>query len=657
MLIGEVYGKTGTKTFRFYAYKEIKKQDYVTVKDEEGHWILCKVDLVESISEDRKNIKNMALAEIIGYREDLILKSLKKPVRPNSLVYSADKKVIQETLKLERGGLYIGNLDSNKDVEVFLDPKSLVTKHVAVLASTGAGKSYTVSVILEELLDKKIPIVILDPHGEYISLRFANDDKRDLALMNQYKIKPKAYKVVEYSPDPRVNPGSEQLNFSDKNLTAMELSQISPTNVTSSQKGLLFTAIRELKDRGGDYTLKDIISKIDQTESAAKWNLLNMLESVKDIGLFAKDPTPIEDMVVPGQATVINYRGISPEIQEIVAYKLIHDLFELRKVGRVPPHFMILEEAHNFCPEKEVIASSKIIRTVASEGRKFGLGLCVISQRPARVDKNIISQCNTQIILKITNPNDLKAVSYAEGMTDGVEKEIPNLNPGTALILGQGLPILTDIRVRKTKHGGVTVSITEQPKTGKKILCFSSVPRENLESRLGPMKVMYYPCYFVHADSKTYLFEAMKGNILYKEKNVIKQQDLNLSQVELELLKVLTTEMNTDLILEKTSISFGELINVLKDMRGKGLIKMRTDSQGVDFYSTESAFKIHDFRDSPMFVVIDGDILKPKYTAEQISEKAKALFGKVEKIQQVYYSYYIGKDFMIDGITGLKRSM
>ncbi|MEA2003755.1 MAG: ATP-binding protein, partial [archaeon] len=625
MLIGEVYGKTGTKKFRFYAYKEIKKQDFVTVKDEENHWILCKVDIVESISEDRKNIKNMALAEVIGYREDGILKSLKKPIRPNSLVYSADRKVIQETLRLERGGLYVGVLDSNKDVEVFLDPKSLVTKHVAVLASTGAGKSYTVSVILEELLDKKIPIVVLDPHGEYISLRFANDEKRELALMNQYKIKPKAYKVVEYSPDPRVNPGSEQLTFSDQNLGAVELSQITPSNTTASQKGLLFTAIRELKDRG-DYRLKDIINKIDQTESAAKWNLLNMLEFVKDMGLFSDSPTHIDDMIAPGQATVVNFRGIPPEIQGIVAYKLVHDIFEMRKVGRVPPLFLILEEAHNFCPEKEVIVSSKIIRTVASEGRKFGLGLCIISQRPARVDKNILSQCNTQIIMKITNPNDLKAVSYAEGMTEGVEKEITNLNPGTALILGQGQPIFVDIRIRKTKHGGVTISITEQPKTGKKILSFSTIPRQNLESRLGSLKVLYYPCYHVAADAKSYLFEGMQGNVIYNDKSVIKQQELDFSSAELELMNLLSTEMDTDTILEKSTLSFGELVSVLDSMIEKDLVKKSSDAGGIDLYSLKGELTIHPFRERPVYVVIDGDLLKPKITMAQMSEKAKSIF-------------------------------
>ncbi|MEA3229588.1 MAG: ATP-binding protein, partial [archaeon] len=535
-------------------------------------------------------------------------------------------------------------------------PKSLVTKHVAVLASTGAGKSYTVSVILEELLDKKIPIVVLDPHGEYISLRFPNDDKKELALMNNYKIKPKSYKVVEFSPDPRINPGSEQLRFSDLNLSALELSQITPTPTTSSQKGLLYTAIRELKSRG-EYTLQDIINKIDQSESSAKWNLLNMLELVKDIGLFSEDPTLIENIVVPGQATIINFRGIPPEIQGIVTYKLVHDLFELRKVGRVPPLFLILEEAHNFCPEKEVIVSSKIIRTVASEGRKFGLGLCVISQRPARVDKNILSQCNTQMILKITNPNDLKAVSYAEGMSEGIEKEITNINPGTALILGQGLPIFVDIRIRKTRHGGVTISITEQPKSGKKILSFNSVPRSNLESRLGKLKTLYYPCYHLQADSKSYLFEGMQGNIIYQDKDIIKQQEINFSSAEFELLKLLAVEMNKEAILEKSSLSFGELINVLKAMIDKNLVKERKDANNTELYSLQNEFKLHAFKERPMLVIIDGDILKPKITSEQITAMANSFFKKIEKLQMVYYPYFIGSNFMIDGITGLKKSI
>jgi len=63
---------------------------------------------------------------------------------------------------------------------------------------------------------------------------------------------------------------------------------------------------------------------------------------------------------------------------------------------------MVIEEAHNYCPERNFgeKKSSKILRTIASEGRKFGLGLCVVSQRPARLDKSVLSQCSTQIIMK-----------------------------------------------------------------------------------------------------------------------------------------------------------------------------------------------------------------------------------------------------------------
>src|SRR5881275_3672792 len=108
-------------------------------------------------------------------------------------------------------------------------------------------------------------------------------------------------------------------------------------------------------------------------------------------------------------------------------------MFELRKLGRIPPMMLVVEEAHNFCPQVGQVASSKVFRTLASEGRKFGLGLVIITQRPAKVDKNVLSQCNTQLILKVTNPNDLKALaSSVEGLTSESEDEIQRLPVGVA---------------------------------------------------------------------------------------------------------------------------------------------------------------------------------------------------------------------------------
>ena len=144
------------------------------------------------------------------------------------------------------------------------------------------------------------------------------------------------------------------------------------------------------------------------------------------------------------------------------------DLFELRKKNKIPPFFTIIEEAHNYCPERSFgeTRCSKILRTVASEGRKFGLGLCVISQRPARVDKSVLSQCTTQIIMKVTNPNDLKAISNSvEGITGESQEEVKNLPIGTAMITGiVDMPLFVNIRPRMTKHGGQAAEILETVK-------------------------------------------------------------------------------------------------------------------------------------------------------------------------------------------------
>jgi hypothetical protein len=110
------------------------------------------------------------------------------------------------------------------------------------------------------------------------------------------------------------------------------------------------------------------------------------------------------------------------------------------------------------------------MRTIASEGRKFGLGLLVISQRPARVDKNVVSQCNTQIILRITNPNDLNAIKKGvEGLTSEMVGEIKRLPPGTAMVVNPELekPIIVNIRTRKSRHGGVSVSVVKVKKGSK----------------------------------------------------------------------------------------------------------------------------------------------------------------------------------------------
>src|SRR5204862_5413045 len=122
---------------------------------------------------------------------------------------------------------------------------------------------------------------------------------------------------------------------------------------------------------------------------------------------------------------------------------------ELRNVGRITPTMLVVEAARHVWPQVGQVASSKVVRTLASEGRKVGLGLVIITQRAAKVDKNVLSQCNTQVILKVTNPNDLKAIiASVEGLTASLAEEISRLPIGVAIMTGGGLqmPLMVEVR-------------------------------------------------------------------------------------------------------------------------------------------------------------------------------------------------------------------
>ncbi|MFH1229446.1 MAG: ATP-binding protein, partial [Candidatus Aenigmatarchaeota archaeon] len=234
-----------------------------------------------------------------------------------------------------------------------------------------------------------------------------------------------------------------------------------PAKLTNSQKGTLYSA---LKNVGNQVDFNELILNLEASEeTSTKWTLINILEYVKSLNLFSDNPTLPGELVLGNKLSIINLKGIAPEVQEVVVYKIVSDLFTERKKGNIPPFFMLVEEAHNFAPERSFgeTKASAVLRQIASEGRKFGLGMGIVSQRPSRVDKSLLSQASTQFILKVTNPNDLKAISSSvEGITHETEKEIRNIPVGTALVTGiVDVPLFVNIRPRRSKHGGEAVKI------------------------------------------------------------------------------------------------------------------------------------------------------------------------------------------------------
>lgn len=481
--VGIIYGDVGSTEFNFAVDgHNVRKFDYVAAPHKDGYILAQIMDIkrysdlkfedaiILKSSEEMPYVKGdvSAYADVIGYRDKRgHLQVPRTPFETGITVIRAEEDIIRHVLGLhakKESGAYVGLLKGH-NLPVYLNIDALVQKHICILAKTGGGKSYACGVLVEELLKKKIPLVIIDTHGEYTSLTQPNKDKKEQKSMGKFKVTSKGYasQITEYSPiTGRGNITHMTLN--GLNLEAREIIDLLSAKLSGPQIGVLYQAIKELKEYKSVYTIRDIIEAVGRSKSNARWNVTASLESLDSIGVFSETGTSSEDLVKKGKCSVINMKGVPPDIQDVVVARLTKELFDDRKAGKIQPFLLIVEEAHNYCPERGfgIAVSSNMLRTVASEGRKFGMGLCIVSQRPAKVDKNIISQCNTNIILKVTNPNDLKAIIQSvEGLTSQTYNEIQRLPIGVALISGASLqiPIMTEIRTRETSHGGKSVNI------------------------------------------------------------------------------------------------------------------------------------------------------------------------------------------------------
>ena len=479
-MVGIVYGDVGTAELKCSVTAPLEKGEYVQIPHESCGPVLGQVDRMErktNLSLDKAismsqgemmDIQEKVLADItiIGFRDDRgLLQTPKAPFKAGSPVSRADDELIAKVIGIkhsEKTGAYIGVLNGH-DIPIQLDINEMVQKHVSILAKTGGGKSYMTGVLVEELLKHGVTVMIIDPHGEYNSLRDAGVSSE---YAEKFGVHPRGYadQICEFSPDTKINKDAKPLRFTIGNLEARDI--LALTNVKNVRQALpaLKKVLEMIRANKPTFSLKDVIRTLEAQEDAQNANLIQELNYLDEINIFAERGTKLDELIQKGKMTILNLRGTAPDISGLIVNRVLTSLFEMRKINAIPPMLVVTEEAHNYCPQQGTTACSKIMRTIASEGRKFGLGLVIITQRAAKVDKNVLSQCGTQIILKITNPLDLKAViSSVEGLTTGVTEEIQQLPIGVAIVCGGGVqvPLFVRVRPRETRHGGESVKIIE----------------------------------------------------------------------------------------------------------------------------------------------------------------------------------------------------
>ncbi|MEE9323027.1 MAG: ATP-binding protein [Candidatus Aenigmarchaeota archaeon] len=664
-MLGKISGSVTTKNFTFKAEARVKKLQYITVKDFEGRWILSYVDSITKYPN-----RTVGKAKVIGFRDSRgFLKPLTVPFEPETPVYTADEDLIRHTLGLKDEGLYVGLLGGYK-IQVNLPVKHLITKHVAILAKTGVGKSYAAGVLLEELAEKGTPVVIIDPHGEYRTLAEKNKKENEISQMEGFGIEPKSYKNCVRIFDL----GLQNPVKLDSKLTTDEIFEMLPAKVSSAQRGLLYSAIKNLE--GKDYTLRDITEEVDSIESNVKWNLISMLELLENTKLFSANPTKPKDLVKRGKVTIIDLKEANPEIQQIVVLKIAKELFTARKRGEIPEFFFLMEEAHNFCPERGLgeVASSKILRIIASEGRKFGMGLGIISQRPAKVDKNVLSQCSTQIILKVTNPNDIKAIMESvEGVEFGTREEIKDLPVGVAMIVGATeQPLFVDVRVRRSEHGGEVIKAMERKVSiENRILMFA--PRffeEDVKKSfkgIEEMVFLNYPVWKIfgvyRGEEVEFYVDGITGEIVFEKDDSIEYSKgirslLELPPSQRSILLYLTK--NKYATIEKLSNDLKILLSSahanLKSLAKKKLVTS-------DGYMFRGAFEIN-VPLEPSLLKMDSKIIEKEMEGEKLDFMVSPDFVRkigeiwemrILEVKPVYYPYWMvthkNSKYLINGLN------
>lgn len=457
-----------------------------------------------------------AVCQVLG-SEPLIggggkLDHLRYPAKPATSAYrptspDIERVVVGELRQKANRALDIATLSNRPEVDVKVDGHYIVTRHLAILAMTGAGKSWTARRVIEQLAAKNYPIVIFDPHGDYTGLSdvdtLRNKVRRYYAQFPVFEEESdtvaqlvstlgypltdtmqtrfgdlfRAAKsfIVDDSDEmgQRVawlsqtlgNPGIASYGVSPDlwliaNLAAAgELAVRAPDAIRAQNVAQLVNwgwpeintytgtdarTLEGIKKRA--YRAAKVLRRMEQTNRKVAANALPL-------------PTNRKELVAYGRISVISLAGYTGDFQATIYSIIADDLFDAKVQDDLKlPVLLLLEEAHNFVPAKaNTPAESRAITTtkqIAQEGRKFGVGLILISQRPSRLDETTLSQCNSYVIMRMVNPADQNFVRrVVESLGEEEAKMLPDLDVGEALLSGQmiNFPVLVRIKPPESK--------------------------------------------------------------------------------------------------------------------------------------------------------------------------------------------------------------
>lgn len=361
----------------------------------------------------------------------------------------------------------VGTLSQASALPVYLMTNELLGKHFAVLGTTGSGKSCSVTVLLQSILDVAPSghIILLDPHNEYAR---AFGDRAEV-------IDPTTLHLPHWL-----------MNFEESIELFVGKTEFAATSQTNILKEAILTARRSFGADGMEpdsitvdtpvpYRLGDVLAAVEAkaaeltaSKREAHDKIIAKIRAMQGDRRFAFLVRP-DASVVDGLAStiqsymripaggrpisIIDLSGVPSDVVDVVVSVLCRMIFDFAVWSPRPvkvPILLVCEEAHRYAPRSDAAAfqpTKQALARIAKEGRKYGVSLGLVSQRPSELAETILSQCNTIIALRMSNEQDQSFVKRA--LPDAVRslvEVLPTLRAQEALIVGEGTAV--PVRVR-----------------------------------------------------------------------------------------------------------------------------------------------------------------------------------------------------------------
>jgi hypothetical protein len=361
----------------------------------------------------------------------------------------------------------IGALSLFEKERAFLEPNRFFGKHIAVLGSSGAGKSCTVSSILQKVASfPDTNIVILDIHNEYsaafpTTCRYLDVTEFELPfwLLNFDELTEIFIDLKDEQSGSQTTVLKDLVTESKKAKNAeladvitidtpvyfdlaevrakmqyLDTERISGLGPTGTKEGPFYNKFTRFLVR--------LDSKMNDPRYAFMFRPKRFIDSTAMIPL-------LEDIYGSGgsaKVTILDLSGVPFDVVNTIVSILARLSFEFNfwnQNRREFPILLVCEEAHNYLPSTgEARAARRTVERIAKEGRKYGVSCMIVSQRPAEVSETILSQCNNFVILRLTNPVDQNFVRKLLPDTFGsLIDTLPSLRQGEALLVGDSAPM------------------------------------------------------------------------------------------------------------------------------------------------------------------------------------------------------------------------